>query len=116
MSSALNPFPPQEPEIDLFYAATSIFLYASLEELQLFASKEDKNEIRRVYHSTIEWINSIDSRRAILHAGQDVRAAKAISGAQLRGFLGIAVYHASLAFWSYSVVSKAKTQIRKSAI
>jgi hypothetical protein len=106
VSSALNP--PREPEIDLVYEATSMFLYTSLEELQLFAGKEDKNEVRRVYHSAIEWINSIDSQRAILHAGQDIRAAKAIPGTQLRGFLGIAVYHAGLAFWFYSVVSKAK--------
>lgn len=111
VSSALND--PPRPEIDLVYEATSIFLYTSLEELQLFAGKEDKNEARRVYHSAIEWINSIDSRRAILHAGQAVRAAKAIPGTQLRGFLAFAVYHASLAFWSYSVVSKAKTKSAK---
>ncbi|KAF3400319.1 Baeyer-Villiger monooxygenase [Talaromyces pinophilus] len=96
VSSALNP--PREPEIDLVYEATSIFLYTRLEELQLFAGKEDKNEVRRVYHSAIEWINSIDSQRAILHAGQDIRAAKAIPGTQLR--CGV----------------QSQTQIRKSAI
>ncbi|KAH8703014.1 hypothetical protein BGW36DRAFT_443015 [Talaromyces proteolyticus] len=100
---------PPRPEIDLVYEATSIFLYASLEELQLFAGKEDKNEARRVYHSALEWINSVDSRRAILHAGQTVRAAKAIPVVSLRGFLAITVYHASLEFWSYSVVSRTKT-------
>lgn len=112
--SALND--PQRPEIDLVYEATSIFLYTSLEELQLFAGKEDKNEARRAYDSAIEWINNMDSRRAILHAGQAVRAAKAIPGTLLRGFLAFAVYHAGLAFWSYSVVSNAKTKSAKAPL
>lgn len=103
---------PPRPEIDLLYEATSIFLYTSMEDLQLFAGKEDKSEARRAYDSAIEWINSIDSRRAILHAGQAVRAAKAIPGTLLRGFLAFAVYHAGLAFWSYSVISKANSKAK----
>ena len=87
-----------------------------MEDLQLFAGKEDKSEARRAYDSAIECINSIDSRRAILHAGQAVRAAKAIPGTLLRGFLAFAVYHAGLAFWSYSVVSNAKTKSAKAPL
>jgi hypothetical protein len=96
------------PEVLLVHEMISMFLHMSLEELQLFAGKEDKREARRVYHSALEWINSIDSRRAIWHAGQVIRFAKAISPGCLTGSLAEAVYYASLAFWSYSVVFKAK--------
>ncbi|PWY96203.1 C2H2 type zinc finger domain protein [Aspergillus sclerotioniger CBS 115572] len=96
------------PEVFLIYEMISMFLYMSLEDLQLFAGKEDKREARRVYHSALEWINSIDSRRAVWHAGQVIRAAKAMPAGSLTGFLVVGVYYASLAFWSYSVVFKAK--------
>jgi hypothetical protein len=99
---------PPEPQILLVCEVASMFLHMSLEELQLFAGKEDKKEARRVYHSALEWINSADSRRAVWHAGQVIRAAKAMSPISLTRFFAISVYYASLAFWSYSVVSKAK--------
>jgi predicted heme/steroid binding protein len=96
------------PQISLIYEVISMFLFMSLEELQLFAGKEDKKEARRVYHSALQWINSVDSRRAIWHAGQVIRAAKSMAPGPLTGFLAVGVYYASLAFWSYSVVSKAR--------
>ncbi|KAF9895084.1 hypothetical protein FE257_004713 [Aspergillus nanangensis] len=108
------------PEILLVYEMISMFLNMSLEELQLFAGKEDKREARRVYHSALEWISSMESRRAIWHAGQVVRAAKAATttttttttaskaGCGLTGALAVGVYYASLAFWSYAMVFKAK--------
>jgi predicted heme/steroid binding protein len=96
------------PQISLIYEVISMFLFMSLEELQLFAGKEDKKEARRVYHSALQWINSVDSRRAIWHAGQVIRAAHSMAPGSLTGFLAVGVYYASLAFWSYSVVSKAR--------
>jgi hypothetical protein len=110
--SALNE--PIRPEIDLLYEVASIFLYTSLEDLQLFAGKENKNEARRVYHSALEWINSVDSRRAILHAGQAIRAAKSIPAPRLRCFLAFTVYHAGLAFWAYSVASRSRNRSTRS--
>ena len=88
------------------YSTSSDVLY-SLEELQLFAGKEDKQEARRVYHSALEWITSPDSRRAVWHAGQTIRAARKMAPGSLTGFLAIGVYYAGLALWSYAVVSKA---------
>lgn len=96
------------PEIELVLEVISMLLHMSLEELQLFAGKEDKKEARRVYDSALEWINSIDSRRAVWHAGQVIRAASAMPRGSLTGFFAIGVYYASLALWSYSVVAKAK--------
>ncbi|KAL4992698.1 hypothetical protein BDW68DRAFT_193083 [Aspergillus falconensis] len=103
--------PSLSPEISLLHEVISMFLFMSLEDLQLFAGKEDRNEARRVYNSALEWIGSVDSRKAIWHAGQAIRAARAMSMAKegsLTGFLAIGVYYASLAFWSYGVVSRAR--------
>ncbi|KAL4975281.1 hypothetical protein BDW66DRAFT_167299 [Aspergillus desertorum] len=105
------PGPNPSPEISLLHEVISMFLFMSLEDLQLFAGKEDRNEARRVYHSALGWIGSVDSRKAIWHAGQALRAARAMSMAKkgsLTGFLAIGVYYASLAFWSYGVVSRAR--------
>jgi len=96
------------PEIILVCEVVSMLLHMSLEELQLFAGKEDKQEARRVYNSALEWITSPDSRRAIWHAGKTISAARQMSPGSLTGFLAIGVYYASLAFWSYGVVSKAQ--------
>lgn len=95
------------PEIVLVCEVMSMLLHMSLEELQLFAGKEDKQEARRVYHSALEWITSPDSRRAVWHAGQTLRAARKMAPGSLTGFLAIGVYYAGLALWSYAVVSKA---------
>ncbi|KAL4950100.1 hypothetical protein BDW69DRAFT_202385 [Aspergillus filifer] len=94
--------------LNLIHSVISMFLFMSLEELQLFAGKEDKSEARRVYNSALEWINSVDSRKAIWHAGQVIRAARGMPRGSLTGFLAVGVYYASLAFWSYGVVSRAR--------
>lgn len=107
---------PPRPEIFLFHEVACMFLHLSLEELQLFAGKEDKQEARRVYQRALEWINGPDSRRAVWHAGQAIRAAKAMPPGSLTGFFAVAVYHASLAFWSYGVVSKAKDSTTSSKV
>ncbi|KAJ5169250.1 uncharacterized protein N7482_004844 [Penicillium canariense] len=99
---------PCRPEIVLVCEVVSMLLHMSLEELQLFAGKEDKQEARRVYHSALEWITSPDSRRAVWHAGQTIRAARQMAPGSMTGFLAIGVYYAGLAFWSYAVVSKAE--------
>ncbi|KAJ5540428.1 hypothetical protein N7494_005504 [Penicillium frequentans] len=99
---------PCRPEIILVCEVVSMLLHMSLEELQLFAGKEDKQEARRVYQSALEWITNADSRRAIWHAGQTIRASRQMPPGSLTGFFAIGVFYASLAFWSYGVVSRAK--------
>ncbi|KAJ5642882.1 uncharacterized protein N7484_005389 [Penicillium longicatenatum] len=99
---------PCRPEIILVCEVVSMLLHMSLEELQLFAGKEDKQEAHRVYQSALEWIASADSRRAIWHAGQTIRISRQMPPSSLTGFFAIGVFYASLAFWSYGVVSRAK--------
>ncbi|KAJ5466638.1 hypothetical protein N7539_009367 [Penicillium diatomitis] len=104
-SSGLNT--QSRAEISLVCEVVSMLLHMSLEELQLFAGKEDKHEARRVYHSALEWIASPDSRQAVWHAGQTLRAARGIAPGLLTGFMATSVYYAGLALWSYAVVSRA---------
>ncbi|KAK2759873.1 hypothetical protein FQN54_002607 [Arachnomyces sp. PD_36] len=96
------------PEVKLGLEVVSMHLYMCLEELQLYAGKEDKEEARRAYFSLRQWANSPASRRAVSHAGQVIRAAKDFEADTLRDFAAIAVYHASLAFWCYGVVLQAQ--------
>lgn len=96
------------PEVQLMQELFSMHLYVSLEELQIFAGKEDKEEARRVYYSACDWIESSASRQAVWHAGQVLRAARAMKKNRLYDFYALAVYHASLCFWSYSIISRAR--------
>lgn len=84
-----------------------LYLHMSLEDIQLFAGKEEKDEARRVFPSLVQWIGSACSRQAVWHAGQVLRVAKDFPPSRLRDFYGIAVYHASLAFWAFGVISQA---------
>lgn len=96
------------PEVKLSLEVVSMHLCMCLEELQLYAGKEDKEEARRAYISLRQWANSPASRRAVSHANQVIRAAKEFEPDTLRDFNAIAVYHASLAFWCYGVVLQAR--------
>lgn len=96
------------PDNMLVCEMVSMSLHMDLAELQLFAGKEDKDEALRVYQRALDWISSIDSRRAIWNAGQVIRAARQMSTGSLSDFSAVVVYYAGLAFWCYNVVSRAR--------
>jgi len=79
-------------------------LNVSFEELQLFAGKEGIEDARRVYPFLQRWYQSRDSRQAIWHAGQILRAARLMPPEHLRDFFAIVVYHASLTFWVFGIL------------
>ncbi|GAB7355625.1 hypothetical protein MBLNU459_g6348t1 [Dothideomycetes sp. NU459] len=80
-------------------------IYVSFEELQLFAGKEGGQDARRVFPSLRQWAESRDSRQAVWHAGQIMRAASSMSPDTLRDFYAIALYHAGLTFWAYGILA-----------
>ncbi|KAF4625093.1 hypothetical protein G7Y89_g13079 [Cudoniella acicularis] len=80
-------------------------LHVSFDDLQLFAGREGEEEASRVYPSLQQWVASREARQAMWHAGQVIRSAKELPPHQLQDFNAIAVYHASLAFWVYGVLS-----------
>ena len=96
------------PETSLVLELLPMYLHSSLEEIQLFAGKEGLDDARRVLPSLQRWVDGRDSRQAIWHAGQVLRAARGFRPRQLRGSFTIAVYHASLTIWTYSVIVQAK--------
>jgi hypothetical protein len=81
-------------------------LHMSLEEIQVFVGLEGPEQASRVHQSVREWAKSKTSRQTVWHAGQLVRAAKALPPFQLRDFYAISLFHASLAFWAYSLASR----------
>jgi hypothetical protein len=95
-----------KPEARLLLEQCLMHLYVSLEEVQLLAGKEGEEEARKAFPFLSAWAESPESRKAIFHAGQVLRAAKQHTGHLLRDASAVAVYHAGLTFWAYSVLSK----------
>lgn len=104
-----------QPGTILVLERTLLNLYVSFEHVQLFAGKEGEEEARRVYPMLSQWAESSDARQALWHAGQVLRAAKDCAPKQLRNFNAICLYHASLAFWAYAVLSKATQKVQRSS-
>lgn len=57
-----------------------------------------------IEQSIAQWAGNRRGRQAIWHAGQVLRAARALPLGQLRDFTGIAVYHASLTLLAYGSI------------
>ncbi|RGP81584.1 putative transcription factor pig1p [Fusarium longipes] len=82
-------------------------LHVSVDDLQLFAGKEGDEQAHRSFRVLQQWIESVDSRAAIWHAGQVLRFAKLFPSAQLKNFYAVGVHHAALAIWTYGVIKRA---------
>lgn len=95
------------PETMLTLELLHMYLHMSLEEIEFFAGKGDMEDARRVLPSLQAWVEGPESRQAIWYAGQVIRWARKFRLRQIRGFFAIAVYHASLALWAYSIMSLA---------
>ncbi|KAF5255060.1 hypothetical protein FANTH_275 [Fusarium anthophilum] len=85
-------------------------LHISMDDLQLFAGKEGDEQAHRTFPVLQQWVESVDSRAAIWHAGQVLRFAKLFPPAQLKNFYAVGVHHAALALWTYGVITKAGSQ------
>lgn len=94
------------PAARLLHEQCLMHLHVSLEDVQILAGKEGEDEARKAFPVLSAWAESLESRQAIYHAGQVLRAAKQYTGHMLRDASAVAVYHAGLTFWAYSVLSK----------
>jgi hypothetical protein len=94
------------PGVTLLVEAMLMHLNAPLDEIQLFAGIEGQEEARRVYSQLQIWAKSAHARQSLWHAGQILRAAKQFSKGLIRNFNAIAVYHAGLVFWGYSLLQQ----------
>lgn len=100
-----------QPSVSVLFQQQLMNLHVSLEDVQLLAGKAGEKEARRVLPLLITWAQSQESRQAVWHAGQILRVVNNHSATGLEGSSAVAVYHASLVFWAYSIVSKSSLAI-----
>lgn len=81
-------------------------LHIPLDDVHLLSGVEGDEEARRVYPSLVQWTRTSTARQALWHAGQVIRAARNLRPGLVCDFAAIAVYQASLAFWSYGIITR----------
>ena len=97
----------EDAKVTLILELLLMHLHMSLDDVQLFAGVEGEEEARRVYPTLVQWTRTGTARQALWHAGQVVRAARNLRQGLICDFAAIAVYQASLAFWSYGIITRA---------
>ena len=97
----------EDAKVTLILELLLMHLHMSLDDVQLFAGVEGEEEARRVYPSLVQWTKTTTARQALWHAGQVIRAARNLRQGLICDFAAIAVYQASLAFWSYGIITRA---------
>ena len=97
----------EDAKVTLILELLLMHLHMSLDDVQLFAGVEGEEEARRVYPTLVQWTRTSTARQALWHAGQVVRAARNLRPGLICDFAAIAVYQASLAFWSYGIITRA---------
>lgn len=83
-------------------------LHAPLKAFPVFAGSDGEGEARRVYPMLQCWAGDRESRQAIWHAGQVIRYARKLSSAQMHMFFAVAIYHAGLTLWTFSIIASAR--------
>ncbi|KAF5614112.1 early growth response 1 [Fusarium tjaetaba] len=99
---------PMKPSLLVLHERQLMYLDVSLEDLQLLGGKEGEREALCVLPRLREWAESRSCQEAMWHAGQILRAARQSDQGSLCESTVIALYHASLIFWSYSILSRAR--------
>lgn len=99
---------PMDPSLVVLHERQLMYLHVSLEELQLLGGKDGEPEARRVLPRLKEWAESRSCRQAMWHAGQILREARRNGDPTLRVSTIIAIYHASLILWSYSIMLRVR--------
>ncbi|KAK4565975.1 hypothetical protein LTR86_003824 [Recurvomyces mirabilis] len=96
----------EDAKVTLILELLLMHLHMSLDDVHLFAGVEGEEEARRVYPSLVQWTRTNTARQALWHAGQVIRAARNLRQGLICDFAAIAVYQASLAFWSYGIITR----------
>jgi hypothetical protein len=81
-----------------------MYLHIDIDAIQRFVGKLGDLDARRAYPSLRDWSHTKEARTSIWHAGQTLRAARAVKAYQLRGFDAMAIYHAALVLWVYGLL------------
>ncbi|RBR26704.1 uncharacterized protein FIESC28_00487 [Fusarium coffeatum] len=102
---SLSPEASADPEIQMRLELSLLHLQMPFEDIQIFAGMEGTERARAVYPMVRDWAKSEAARHTIYHAAQIVQMAKAAPRGSMRGPMAIMLYHASLAFWVYGLLS-----------
>ncbi|KAJ6186172.1 hypothetical protein N7519_007473 [Penicillium mononematosum] len=102
-----------DPEILMRLELTLLHLQMPFEDIQIFAGMEGPERARAVYPMVRDWVKSEAARHTICHAAQIVRIAKRLPKGVIRSPLAIMLYHASLAFWVYGLLSNQSSGISR---
>ena len=103
---SMDPSAPRTQELTMRLELTFLHLHIPFEQMQLFAGMEGPEQAREVYPAITEWVKTEEARRAIWHAGQILRLARALPRAALQEHAATTVYHAVLSLWVYGIVSE----------
>jgi hypothetical protein len=99
-----------DPVVVLFGEFFLMVSHISPENIQRFAGKSGAEVSGKAYQDFQNWFHTSESRMAIWHAGQVLRAAKSLLPTQLKDFYAVAVYYASLTLWIYGIMLLAKEE------
>ena len=99
-----------EPAVVLFGEFFLMVSHVSPENIQRFAGKSGAEDSGKAFQAFQNWFHTSESRMAIWHAGQVLRAAKSLLPTQLKDFYAVAVYYASLTLWIYGIMLLAKEE------
>lgn len=91
------------PCVQVLHERLLMSLSVSLEDVQILSGRAGEVEARRTIPTITAWMRSRDSRQALWHAAQLLRVIKRYPDSLPAPSI-IAVYHASLVLWAYSVV------------
>jgi hypothetical protein len=101
---------PDHAEALILLEALSMHLHLSLDDVHLFAGVEGYDEALRIFPGLKTWARTPAARQAIWHAGQILRLARTLR--TVRDFAVILVYQATLALWSFGIISGAEESAR----
>ncbi|KAJ4012016.1 hypothetical protein NW752_004411 [Fusarium irregulare] len=102
---SLSPEASADPEIQMRLELSLLHLQMPFEDIQIFAGMEGTERARAVYPMVRDWAKSEAARHTIYHAAQIVQMAKDAPKGSMRGPMAIMLYHASLTFWVYGLLS-----------
>ncbi|EWZ95469.1 hypothetical protein FOWG_05372 [Fusarium oxysporum f. sp. lycopersici MN25] len=94
-----------DPEIQMRLELALLHLQMPFEDIQIFAGMEGPERARAVYPTVRDWVKGEAARHTIFHAAQIMHIAKHSPRGSMRGPMAIILYHASLAFWVYGLLS-----------
>ncbi|PYH91316.1 hypothetical protein BO71DRAFT_304736, partial [Aspergillus ellipticus CBS 707.79] len=96
---------PNSPAVTIMmHEFVMMYLHIDIDAIQRFVGRMGELEARRAYPGLRDWSHTKEARAAIWHAGQVLRAARAVAPYQLRGFDSLSIYHAALVLWVYGLL------------